>query len=263
MQGNENAPQIAYGSIVDYYAASMVAYGVAGALYQRERSGEGQYVGVSLLRSALTLQSARFVWAESEPRDVGRDMRSGGVTGIHPTKEGSLYISANTPHFWNDLCELTGLAALAKDPRYDTVRKRAEHAAEIVPRLRAALAARSALEWEALFGERVPCAAARAVEDMFDHPQVVAEGIIDSYEHPVVGRFRGIRDPIRFSASMPQKPRAAPTFGSTRPRCWRARASVRKRWRDSSGRAWSARTSAPRGMWTPRQARGRACPSRR
>src|SRR5258706_5241643 len=213
LQGPPQAPQIVYGSIVDYYAASLVAYGVSAALYHRGRTGEGQYVDVSLLRSALTLQSARCVGAEGEPREVGRDMRSGGITGIHPTKEGSLYLSANTPHFWSDLCELTGLEALAKDPRYDTVRKRAEHAAKLVPRLRAALAARSALEWEALFGERVPCAAARSVEDMFDHPQVAAEGMIDTYEHPVAGRFRGIRDPITFPGSAPDKQRAAPTFG--------------------------------------------------
>ena len=59
-----DAPEILYGSVVDYYAASMVAYGVSAALYDRERTGEGQYVGVSLLRSALTMQSARYVWAE-------------------------------------------------------------------------------------------------------------------------------------------------------------------------------------------------------
>jgi formyl-CoA transferase len=212
-QGSPEAPEVLYGSVVDYYAASLLAYGVSSALLHRERTGEGQYVAVSLLRSALALQSARFVWAEGEPRDVDRDMRSGGVTGIHPTKEGSLYLSANAPHFWKDLCELTGLAQLGADPRYDSVRKRAEHADEIVPRLRAALATRSALEWETVFGERVPCAAARSVEDMFDHPQVAAENLIDTYEHPLAGRFRGIRDPIRFSASVPEKPRAAPTFG--------------------------------------------------
>ena len=213
MQGTENAPQIAYGSVVDYYAASMVAYGVSSALYQRERTGEGQYVGVSLLRSALAMQSARFVWAEGEGRDVGRDMRSGGITGLHPTKQGSLYISANTPHFWKDLCELVGLPHLAADPRYDSVRKRNQEAAVIVPAIRAALAAKTALEWETVFGERVPCAAARPVEDMFDHPQVVAEGLIDTYEHPTAGRFRGIRDPIHFSASKAERPRPAPTFG--------------------------------------------------
>jgi crotonobetainyl-CoA:carnitine CoA-transferase CaiB-like acyl-CoA transferase len=206
-------PEIAYGSIVDYYAASMLAYGVSSALFNRERTGRGQSVGVSLLRSALTMQSARFIWAENEERDVERDMRSGGITGIHPTKEGSLYISANTPHFWKDLCELTGLTELAIDPRYDTVRKRAQAAAEIVPKLHAALQERSALEWETLFGERVPCAAVRPIEDMFDHPQVLAEEMVTTYEHPLVGRYKGMGKPVTFSDTPGPAPFAAPVIG--------------------------------------------------
>jgi formyl-CoA transferase len=206
-------PEIAYGSIVDYYAASMLAYGVSSALFNRERTGKGQSVGVSLLRSALTMQSARFIWAESEGREVERDMRSGGITGIHPTKEGSLYISANTPHFWSDLCELTGLSALAIDPRYDTVRKRAQFAAEIVPKLHAALQARTALEWEEIFGERVPCAAVRPIEDMFDHPQVLAEEMVTTLEHPLVGRYKGMGKPIKFSDTPGPAPFAAPVLG--------------------------------------------------
>lgn len=206
-------PEIAYGSIVDYYAASMLALGVSSALLSRERSGRGQYVGVSLLRSALAMQSARFIWADAEARDVERDMRSGGVTGIHPTREGSLYLSANTPHFWSALCELTGLQALAADPRYDTVRKRAQAAGEIVPMLRQALQARPALEWEAVFGERVPCAAVRSIEDMFDHPQVLAEDMVATLEHPLVGRYRGLNKPIRFSDTPGPAPFAAPVAG--------------------------------------------------
>jgi formyl-CoA transferase len=182
-------------------------------LFNRERTGKGQSVGVSLLRSALTMQSARFIWAESEGRDVERDMRSGGITGIHPTKEGSLYLSANTPHFWNDLCELTGLGELATDPRYDTVRKRAQLAAEIVPKLHAALQAHTALEWEERFGERVPCAAVRSIEDMFDHPQVLAEGMVSTLEHPLVGRYRGMGKPIKFSDTPGPAPFAAPLLG--------------------------------------------------
>jgi formyl-CoA transferase len=214
LQGRSpDEPEIVYGSVVDYYAASLLAYAVAAALFQRSRTGEGQSISVSLLRSALAMQSARVVWAEQEPRDVGRDMRSGGVTGLHPTREGSLYLSANTPHFWTSLCELVGLPQLAADERYDTVRKRSQHAAEIVPLLRRALAEKSALEWEALFGERVPCAAARPVEDMFDHPQVAAENLIATYEHPVAGRFRGLREPVRFGTTPAPTPRAAPAFG--------------------------------------------------
>ena len=157
LQGKRGGPpEIIDGSVVDYYAAALLAAGVSSALYERERSGLGQFVGVSLLRSALTMQSARMIWAAGESLDIGRDMRSGGVTGIHPTREGWIYISANTPRFWKALCARTGLDAMAEDPRYDTVRKRAQHFAEILPPLHAALATRSALEWEELFGDEVP-----------------------------------------------------------------------------------------------------------
>jgi crotonobetainyl-CoA:carnitine CoA-transferase CaiB-like acyl-CoA transferase len=210
LQGRER-PEIVYGSVVDYYGAAMLAFGVTAALFERSRTGKGSEVGVSLLRSALAMQAARLVWAEGEARDIGRDMRSGGITGLHPTKEGFLYLSANTPHFWSDLCELTGVPHLAADPKYDTVRKRNQHAGEIVPVIRQALAARTALEWEAVFGERVPCAAARKVEDMFDHPQVAAEGLIEDFEHAQV-RYRGFAHPVRVGDAAPPKPFAAPAF---------------------------------------------------
>jgi formyl-CoA transferase len=214
LQGKRGEPpEIIYGSVVDYYAAALVAAGVASALYEREKSGEGQFVGVSLLRSALTMQSARMVWAEGEPKDVGRDMRSGGITGLHPTREGHIYISANTPHFWRALCAKVGLPELADDERYDSVRKRAQHFAEIVPRLRAALAGRSALEWEELFGEEVPCAAARTVEDMFDNAQVLAEDMVANFAHPTLGSYRGFTRPVQFGRTPGPEPFAAPTLG--------------------------------------------------
>lgn len=214
LQGKPGGPpEILYGSVVDYYAAALVAAGVSSALYERERSGRGQYVGVSLLRSALAMQSARLVWAEGEAKDVGRDMRSGGITGIHPTKQGHLYISANTAHFWRALCEKTGLQALAADERYDSVRKRAERKAEIVPQLHAALRARTALEWEALFGDEVPCAAARNVEDMFDDAQVQAEDLVATISHPALGSYRGFTRAVKFGRTPGPAPFAAPTLG--------------------------------------------------
>lgn len=214
LQGKRGgAPEIIYGSVVDYYAAALLAAGVSSALYERERSGLGQFVGVSLLRSALTMQSARVIWAEGEALDIGRDMRSGGVTGIHPAREGHLYISANTPRFWKALCRLTGLDVLAADARYDTVRKRAEHAAEIVPKLHAALQRHTAIEWEEHFGDDVPCAAARRVEDMFEHPQVLAEEMVAEFRHPVVGSYRGVTRPIAFGRTPGPEPFGAPVFG--------------------------------------------------
>ena len=101
---------------------------------------------------------------------------------------------------------------LADDPRYDSVRKRAERAAEIVPQLHAALQARTAMEWETHFGDEVPCAAARRVEDMFEHPQVLAEDMVAEIAHPVVGSYRGVTRPIAFGRTPGPAPFAAPTF---------------------------------------------------
>jgi formyl-CoA transferase len=214
MQGKRGgAPEIIYGSVVDYYAAALLASGVASALYERERSGRGQFVGVSLLRSALTMQSARLVWAEGEPEDIGRDFRSGEISGLHPTREGYLYISANTSRFWSALCNKMNLPELAEDERYNSVRKRAELASEIVPRLHDALSSRTALEWEAFFGDDVPCAAVRNIEDVFRNEQVLAEQMVTTFDHPLVGQYRGQTRPIKFSRTPGPAPFAAPIFG--------------------------------------------------
>jgi crotonobetainyl-CoA:carnitine CoA-transferase CaiB-like acyl-CoA transferase len=136
-------PQVVLGSVLDYFTSALLAYGVAAALYHRERSGQGQYLSLSLLRSALTIQAGRFVWAESEGRDVVRDSGAGGLTGIHPTKEG-WSTSRYSNHFFAALCELIGRPELARDPRCTTMRSRAEHTAELVPEVHSALAARTA-----------------------------------------------------------------------------------------------------------------------
>ena len=190
-----------------------MAGAVSSALFERERSGQGQFVSVSLLAAALTLQSARLVWAEGEGREVGRDMRSLGITGIHPTREGYLYISANVPHFWTALCQKVGLPELATNERYDTVRKRAQYQEEIVPKIREALLKHTALEWETIFGEEVPCSTALSIEDMFEHPQVASQDLITNFEHPVVGRYRGLTRSIKFSRTPGPEPFAAPTLG--------------------------------------------------
>jgi len=214
MQGPEGGePQIVYGSVVDYYAAALVASGVNAALFERSRTGQGQYVGVSLLRSALAMQSARLIKAENEPLNIGRDMRSGGITGIHPAREGYIYLSANTAHFWSTLCERVGLPQLAGDERYDTVRKRAEHASVLIPLLRGALAQRTATEWEQVFGSDVPCAAARRLEEMFSHPQVLAENMMAQMQHPAVGAYQGFTEAVRFGNAPAPAPFAAPALG--------------------------------------------------
>jgi formyl-CoA transferase len=211
--GGIDKPQLILGSVVDYFTSALVAYGVAAALFHRERTGQGQYLALSLLRSALTIQAGRFVWADSESRDTVRDSGTGGLTGIHATKQGMLYISVHSNHFFQAMCELVGLGDLARDPRYDSMRKRAAETPVLVPQVRAALAAKTAIEWEELFGERVPCAAVRQIEDMFDHPQVLAQDLVAEIDHPLVGRYRTMTKPIAFADTPGPPPTAPPLPG--------------------------------------------------
>ena len=206
-------PQIVYVSIVDFHAAALIAYGVAAALFRRERTGQGEFLTLSLLQAALAMQSQRFIRAEGEDGSESRDMRSGGVTGIYATREGYIYISANTPHFWQALCRALELPELAADARYDTIRKRAEHAGELRPRVQARFLEKPALEWERILGEDVPCSAIRRIEDMFDHPQVSGNGWVREFDHPAAGRYRGFAEPVRFAGVNAATPRPAPGLG--------------------------------------------------
>jgi crotonobetainyl-CoA:carnitine CoA-transferase CaiB-like acyl-CoA transferase len=209
-----DGPEIVYGSVVDFYAAALLSNAVCAALYHRQRTGQGQALGVSLLGASLAMQATRFVWADYEPRAMSRDMRSGGITGIHPCADGTaIYVSANTPHFWKALCEKIGEPEMAANPDYDTVRKRAARADEIVPRLRAALKKRTAVEWEEIFGEDVPCGAVRAIEDMFDYPQVLEQDYVAHLTHPKVGGYRTLSNAFQFGGTRQPETFSAPAQG--------------------------------------------------
>lgn len=194
-------PHVLRGSIVDFFASSLLAYGVTSALFHRARTGEGQHVEVSLLRSALALQVGRFIWAENEDRSVRREPAAGRVSGAFETKEGYLYFQATTPSFWRSLCEILGMPELGDDPRYDTLKKRYENAEVLMPRIKEILRTKTAAEWEALMIGRVPGVAVRGIEDMFDHPQVLAEDLVVEHQHPVVGKYLAMSTAVKFGAS--------------------------------------------------------------
>lgn len=193
MQGGTTGepPHILFGSMVDYYTASMVAIAILSGLVHRLRTGEGQHVRASLMRSAIALQAGSFIWAANEPREAERFWGT-SYSGIYPTKEGYIYLQATTPGFWTALCEALGFPQLADEPKYATYKERHERKDEIIPLIREALKQRTALEWEGLMLGKVPSIAVRSIEDMFDHPQVLAEGIVVEHEHPRIGKYRAM-----------------------------------------------------------------------
>lgn len=212
-QGGEGPPQIQGGSVVDYYTATLAAYGVMTALFVRERTGIGQKVETSLLQGALAMQAGRFIWAEHEGRDAKRDL-PGGINRLFKTKEGYLYISAHTETFWQSLCTTTGIPHIGTDARYNSMSKRSQLVKELVVLIEQALQSKTAEEWEHLLTEAdVPCSVARPIEDMFDHPQVRALDMVMHLTHPVVGGMRTLGVPLHFSQTPGRMQRPAPALG--------------------------------------------------
>jgi crotonobetainyl-CoA:carnitine CoA-transferase CaiB-like acyl-CoA transferase len=199
--------------VVDYYTATLAAYGVMAALFVRERTGIGQKVETSLLQGALAMQSGRFIWADHEGREAKRDL-AGGINRIFKTEEGYINISAHTETFWQSLCQTIGRSDLGRDHRYSSMSKRSEHVNEPVALVEAALQAKSAEAWEELLSAAdVPCSVARPIEDMFDHPQVRAPNMLAHVTHPVIGGMRMLGVPINFSKMPNRVQQPAPTLG--------------------------------------------------
>ncbi len=201
-------PVVLRGSIVDFFTSTLVAFGVTSALVHRLRTGEGQHVEISLLRSAIALQVGRFISADNEPWNIPKEPDAGRVASALPTKEGYLYFQASIPKFWTALCEIIGLPELANDPQYDTLLKRAHHADVLMPQIRQALMAKPAMEWEQLMQGRVPGVAVREVSQMFDHPQVLAEGLVTEHEHPMVGKYKTMTTAVKMGIGEVQTTRA-------------------------------------------------------
>ena len=143
------------------------------------------------------MQSARLVWAEGEPKDVGRDMRSGGITGLHPTREGyPLHLGQHAALLAARCARRSGLPELAADERYDSVRKRAQHKA----RDRAAAARRRCRRAARSSGRH--CSATRCLA-----PRRAASRTCSTirrcsprtwwprFEHPTLGSYRGFTRP--------------------------------------------------------------------
>ena len=59
----------------------------------------------------------------------------------------------------------------------------------------------------------MPCAAVRTIEEMFDHPQVLADDLVTTLDHAAVGRYRTMTKPVKLSETPGPTPTASPTFG--------------------------------------------------
>jgi crotonobetainyl-CoA:carnitine CoA-transferase CaiB-like acyl-CoA transferase len=226
--------------IADYMAAALLAFGVASALYRRERTGRGGRVDTSLLQSALALQNNLMVRVEkvdgprhAEFRQWLGEARRGGVPfaeqaermprnrpvamaavyyRTYSTKDAALAVACGSPSLRRKFIKALGHedpALTGSVPDIDA------HYATLKAAVEATVASRTTEEWQAHLAKAgVPASRVALPLEILDDAQPAANGMFARQEHPALGPLTVYGPPLRldgdgFVAGAPTAP-----FGS-------------------------------------------------
>ena len=204
-------PEVTLFNHFDMVAAMLTTCAVLLALREREHTGQGQKVEVSVLESALACQAVQMTRVGSSDDSYG--VR--GVPGNYLCSDGR-YIYINIRQRWANLCRIVGLEHLAEDPAFDSTEKQNQKADEISAMLSRQFAARPAAEWEALLkAGDIIASVVKEISEVYDDPQVVANEMITEFEQPGLGSIKTTNVPFRMSSAIhkPGSWRHAPTLG--------------------------------------------------
>jgi CoA:oxalate CoA-transferase len=204
--GEPGGPPVRPGiSLGDIAAGLYTAIGVLAALHERQRSGRGQMLDVSMLDCQIAIQENAFMryFATGEaPGPIGTRHPLTTPFQAFPTKDGwiVLALSWGVENQWELFCATIGRADLIDNPRFDTPALRTRHHAELEPMLNEALGQRTTGEWLREFDAiGLPCGPLNDIPQAADQPQVKARDMLVEVEHPAGFSLKIPDSPLRLS----------------------------------------------------------------
>jgi CoA:oxalate CoA-transferase len=222
LTGHPGGPPTRVGSSLgDITAGLFTAVGIQAALLERERSGSGRRVDVSMLDAQVaTLENAiARVGATGEiPGPMGSRHPSIAPFEALATAHGHIVIAAGNDELFEVLCETLERAELAHDPRFASNELRRRNADELSVLLEAALALGTADDWiERLLAAGVPCGPLNDVAAVIADPQVVARNMVVTAPRGDGGRLEMAGNPVKVSGFVDPPTRdAAPALDADR-----------------------------------------------
>ena len=195
------------------------AFGASLALFNKLRTGRGQFVETSLLRSAVTLQSGNFIRYKGMKRKyLGKpDIKGlGALNRLYQGIDGGwLYVYCPKDEHWKALCKVLGLTALTTNPRFATPGARKKHDKELTAILEETFFTTPANVWALLLAlQGVPAAQGQGIVDLLQNdPHCKATGVYEFQEHPQWGKvqLQGIN--AEFSETPGKVQRPGPMLG--------------------------------------------------
>ena len=218
--GEPDGPPVRPGaSLGDITGGLFTAIGVLAALQERERSGRGQMIDVSMLDCQISILENAFVryFATGEvPKPLGTRHPAATPFQAFPTKDGYivLALSWGIENQWELYCATIGRHDLIDDPRFDTPALRTEHHGELEPLLIEAMRKKTTAEWLREFDAiGLPCGPLNNIPQAAEQPQVKARGMLVEVEHPVIGRLPLPDTPVKLSRTPGGIRGASPALG--------------------------------------------------
>jgi crotonobetainyl-CoA:carnitine CoA-transferase CaiB-like acyl-CoA transferase len=215
LTGRRSGPPIqSAGQIADLGGGGlMAAVGILAALHERERSGEGQVVDISMTDGALSwlaMVAARY-FAEERVPQRGEPELAGGIACYFPyeTKDGQwISLGALEPKFWQNWCNGVG--------RPDLIEKQFEHPdSEAGAEIAGVFSERTRDEWTAFAGEHDCCLEPILdLDEVLDSELVRARGMVVELDQPGIGPVKQVGAPIKLSRTPADTTGAAPALGA-------------------------------------------------
>jgi itaconate CoA-transferase len=182
--GTQEEPARVGISVCDVGAGSYAAVATLAALVQRERTGEGAHVSVSLFDTMVDWLGyfPHLWWHRGEtPQRTGMRHPHFCPYGPFPDDDGDLFsLAVLSPEHWRALSlDVLARPDLHDDERFSSNEGRVEHRDELEPELEREFGTRSASEWlERLRAARIPCGAVNDLGEVMEHPQLVHNGLV-------------------------------------------------------------------------------------
>jgi formyl-CoA transferase len=204
--------------VCDLVCGLYVALAVTAALRERDRSGEGQYIDVSLLESAVSLavwEAGRYFATGEAGGPLGSAHQSQAPYQAVRTADGWVTLGAITPKTWQGLCAALGLQELLHDDRFTDSSARHAHRDRLIPLIEERTAGSPTAQVVArLERAGVPCAPIANYAEVFTDEHLAARDFFWDAPHPAAGAVRQVGSPMRFSRTPPRRSGAGPMLGA-------------------------------------------------
>jgi formyl-CoA transferase len=209
-------PMRAGTALADLSAGIFAAMGIFVALFERERSGRGQWVQTSLLQAQifmLDFQAARYLMSGEIAGQAGNNHPTGAPTGVFKTKDGYVNL-APTPVMWRRFCKAIERLDWIEHPDFATPKARLARREELNKLIGAITETMTTAEIVERMNEGgIPCGPIYTIDKTFADPQVRHLGLAQSVNSPALGTIDLVGQPFTLSRTPSRLATAAPEYG--------------------------------------------------